>query len=94
MGLSYRFRDFRLSVENHTFSHDRVINVPAEGVPLESGTNARGQKMMGYTRYRAEKKFYDIFRYLDKISGSINSVIGNDSYQMLIESRGLSTVFW
>jgi len=33
-----------MSVENRQFSHPGVFNAPAEGVPLELGTEAMGYK--------------------------------------------------
>jgi len=34
-----------ISVENGQFSHPRVFSAPAEGVPLELGTETRDQKI-------------------------------------------------
>ena len=45
--ISHHFRDkWRFPSKIANFSHPRVLNTPAEGVPLEIGYRRRGQKKL------------------------------------------------
>jgi len=65
--VSYRFRDRRrFQSKIAKFSHPRVCCAPDEGVPLQLGTSAWGQKLESWATV-PRKKFDDTFSRVDTI---------------------------
>ena len=67
--ISHCFRGKRRFQSKITeFSHPRVFNFPAEGVPLGIGYRRKGSKKLKWGGYpRRSKKFKDTFNCLDTI---------------------------